>query len=72
MTLVRMQDDFVPIGEFSTHASRIIRGLRETGRPVVITQHGRPAAVLISPEVYDQFVELDLLLGGDFEPSDVS
>jgi prevent-host-death family protein len=44
-------------GEFKTHASRIMRGLREQGRPVVITQHGRPAGVLVTPEDFDRFTE---------------
>lgn len=57
MKHISIQDDIVPIGEFKTHASRIVRGLRETGRPVVITQHGRATGVLISPEDFDRFTE---------------
>ena len=57
MKPISIQDDIVPIGEFKTHASRIVRGMRETGRPVVITQHGRPTGVLISPEDFDRFTE---------------
>ncbi len=57
MKPISIQDDIVPIGEFKTHASRIVRGMRETGRPVVITQNGRPAGVLISPDAFDQFTE---------------
>lgn len=57
MKPISIQDDIVPIGEFKTHASRIVRGMRQTGRPVVITQHGKPAGVLISPEAFDRFTE---------------
>lgn len=57
MKPISIQDDIVPIGEFKTHASRIVRGMRATGRPVVITQHGKPAGVLISPEAFDRFTE---------------
>ena len=57
MKPIRIHEDIVPIGEFKTHASRIVRGLRETGRPVVITQHGKAAGVLISPEAFDRFTE---------------
>jgi PHD/YefM family antitoxin component YafN of YafNO toxin-antitoxin module len=31
----------------------VVRGLRQRGRPVVITQNGKPAAVLLSPEEFD-------------------
>ncbi|MFT5432819.1 MAG: prevent-host-death family protein [Myxococcota bacterium] len=57
MKPISIQDDIVPIGQFKTHASRIVRGMRETGRPVVITQNGKPAGVLISPEAFDRFTE---------------
>ena len=57
MKPISIQNDIVPIGEFKTHASRIMRGLHEHGRPVVITQNGRPAGVLISPEDFDRFTE---------------
>ena len=57
MKPISIQDDIVPIGHFKTHASRIVRGMRATGRPVVITQHGEPAGVLISPEAFDRFTE---------------
>lgn len=51
------KDSIVPIGEFKTHASRFVRQLREDGRPVIITQNGRAAGVLVSPEDFDRFTE---------------
>jgi prevent-host-death family protein len=57
MKPISIQDDIIPIGEFKTHASRIMRGLREHRRHVVITQNGRPAGVLITPEDYDRLME---------------
>ena len=57
MKPISIQDDIIGIGEFKTHASRIMRGLREQGRPIVITQHGRPAGVLITPEDFDRLTE---------------
>jgi len=59
MKSISVQEDIVPIGEFKTHASRIMRRLRDHGRPVVITQHGRPAGVLISPADFDRLTERD-------------
>jgi prevent-host-death family protein len=55
----QVSEDIVPFGEFKTHASRVLRNLREGNRPVVITQNGRPAAVLITPEEFDRLTERD-------------
>ena len=49
--------DVVPIGEFKTNASKFLRGLRRSQRPVVITQNGKPAGVLITPEDFDLMQE---------------
>lgn len=57
MKSVRIQEDIVPIGDFKTHASAIMRRLKADQRPVVITQRGRPAGVLVSPEDFDRFTE---------------
>ncbi|MCA8940734.1 MAG: type II toxin-antitoxin system Phd/YefM family antitoxin, partial [Planctomycetes bacterium] len=43
--------------QFKVHASRLIRELGKTKRPLVITQNGRPAAVLITPEDFDQLTD---------------
>lgn len=57
MKSLRIAEDIVPIGEFKTHAARVIRGLRSSGRVVVITQNGRPAAVLMTPDAFDRLGE---------------
>jgi prevent-host-death family protein len=53
MKPLQLSEDILPIGEFKTHASQVLRKLRQSQRPVVITQNGRPAAVLITPEEFD-------------------
>jgi len=57
MKPLQLSEDILPLGEFKTQASRILRQLRASRRPVVITQNGRPAAVLITPEDFDAFHE---------------
>lgn len=59
MKPVLLSEDVLPLGEFKTQASRVMRRLKESQRPVVITQNGRPAAVLITPEDFDQLRERD-------------
>lgn len=51
---INVARDIVPIGEFKTHASEMIRSLAKTGRPLVITQHGSPQAVVITPEEFEE------------------
>lgn len=46
--------DIIPIGELNAQASRLLRHVSQTQRPLVITQNGRPAGVLLSPAEYDR------------------
>lgn len=57
MKTLQIAEDILPLGEFKTHASRVIRQLRTAKRPVVITQNGKPAAVLVTPEDFDRLQE---------------
>lgn len=52
-TKVRVAEDLVPIGEFKTHASRLLRRMERTLRPLIITQNGRAAAVVLTPAEFD-------------------
>ena len=55
--MLSIAEDIVPIEEFKTHAAQVFRLLRENGRALVITQNGKPAAVLITPEEFDHLRE---------------
>ncbi len=57
MKPIQTSQNIVPIGEFKTHASRIVRGLARDDCPVVITQNGKAAGVLISPDEFDRLTE---------------
>lgn len=54
--------DIVPMGAFKAHASEFIRRLKSEHRPIVITQNGKPAAVLLTPEEFDRLREHDRFL----------
>ncbi len=47
--------DIVPIAEFKAQSASWLERVRESGQPLIITQNGRPAAVMISPEEFDRF-----------------
>lgn len=62
MKRMQISRDIVPLARFKTQTSQILRQLREGQRPVVVTQNGKPAAVLITPEAFDRLQEQDRFL----------
>src|SRR5215203_3580278 len=59
---LHLAEDIVPLSEFEADASSLVRRLRETGRAVVLTEGGRPAAVLVTPEEFDELHERERVL----------
>jgi prevent-host-death family protein len=57
MDRVRVSEDIVPLSEFKARAAEWLRKAACTGAPIVITQNGRAAAVLLSPREYDALTE---------------
>jgi prevent-host-death family protein len=54
MKPIQVAEDILPIATFKARASEVVRSIRSRGRPMIITQNGQPAAVLISPEDFDR------------------
>ena len=54
---IKVSDGIMPLGEFTANASKIIRQIGVSNDPLIITQNGRPAAVLISPAAFEQLCE---------------
>jgi prevent-host-death family protein len=54
---INVLEGIVPLGEFKTKASKIIRDIADSDEPLVITQNGRPAAVLMSPAAFQEMRE---------------
>lgn len=57
MRAIRISESFVPVSEFKAQASDWLRKLDESGEPMVVTLNGRPAAVLLSPQAFDELTE---------------
>jgi prevent-host-death family protein len=57
MKPMKISENIVPLGEFKTHAARVLRDMKSSHAPVVITQNGKPTAVLLTPEEFDQLSE---------------
>jgi len=56
MKTISITNDIVPIAEFKTGISKWFKSLKATGHPLIITQNGKPAGVLLSPSDYDELV----------------
>ena len=59
---LRFTQDVRPVTEFRANASAFLDQVRETRRPVVLTQHGRSAAVLLNVDVYEGLLDQVALL----------
>ncbi len=50
---VKFSEDIVPLGDMKVNPGRIVRRIDETGRPVLLTSHGRGVAVVQSLSEYE-------------------
>lgn len=57
MRTVRISEDIVPVSEFKAQAAECLRRIAQTGQPLVITQNGKAAAVVLSPSEFDRLTE---------------
>ena len=62
MNNLNVSNDIIPVGEFKINLSKCLKNIQNTGHPLIITQNGRPAGVLISPSEYDELVHNKLFL----------
>jgi antitoxin YefM len=54
---IRFSRDIRPLSEFRANAAAFIQQVRRTRRPLVLTQHGKSAAVLLDVQEYERLVE---------------
>jgi prevent-host-death family protein len=61
-------DTIVPISELQTRSKALVEQVRKTGVPIVVTQRGRPAAMLVNYELYEgHLASLDEMSFPDWE-----
>lgn len=53
----RPSQDIRPLSEFRANVASYVEHVQTTKRPLVLTQHGRSAAILIAVEAYEELVE---------------
>jgi antitoxin YefM len=62
MPKIKPSRDIQPLTAFRANAAQYLEQVRTTGQPLVLTQHGRGAAVLLDVEAFESMVdELELL-----------
>lgn len=62
MQRVALDQDVKPISEFRANAASLVQQVQRTRRPLVITQQGRSAAVLLAVSEYEKLLaKLELL-----------
>jgi prevent-host-death family protein len=57
MKPINISQNIVSLSDFKTKASRMLHEIQNSRRPLVITQNGKAAAVLISPSDFDLLTE---------------
>jgi prevent-host-death family protein len=57
-----LSNQIKPISYLKSHAAEIVRGLREKGEPLIITQNGEAKVVMIDIDTYEKAQETMALL----------
>ncbi|MEQ1569040.1 MAG: type II toxin-antitoxin system Phd/YefM family antitoxin [Myxococcota bacterium] len=52
-----LEADIQPVSDFRANASAMLQQVRDTGRPLVLTQRGRGAAVLLDIRSYQGLLD---------------
>ena len=59
---LRLDTDIKPVSEFRANAAELIEQVKSSGRPLVLTQRGHSAAVVLDVSEYEQMIdEIDVL-----------
>ncbi len=70
MERIELDKDVKPISEFRANATHLIDQVNKTKRPLVITQHGKSAAVLLDVREYEALIDKIELLSDLAEAED--
>lgn len=57
MPRLNLNEDVKPLSEFRANVTTFIRQIRKTRRPLVITHHGKSAAVLLGVSEYEGLMQ---------------
>lgn len=56
MNGIDLENDIRPLSEFRANTAELVRQVKKTGRPLVLTQHGKSTVVLLDVRHYQSLV----------------
>ena len=64
----------MPLSEFRQHSSAMVKEISDSSRPMMLTQNGKPAAVVVSPDMWEKMTKsltmMQLLTTLDKQPGE--
>ena len=67
MRILKVAEDIVPLTAFKAKAAEWFRRVADDEGPVVVTQNGKAAGVLLSPRAYDELLASARFVGAVVE-----
>jgi len=62
MREINISNDIIPVGKFKTYIAKYLKSVNENKNSLIITQNGKPAGVLISPNEFDELRETKIFI----------
>lgn len=62
MRNISVSSDIIPVGQFKASLAKYLKDLQTRKNSLIITQNGKPAGVLVSPEEFDELRETKLFI----------
>jgi antitoxin YefM len=56
MGRINLEEDIRPLSEFRANTASLVRQVKKTGRPLVLTQHGKSTVVLLDVRQYQSML----------------
>ncbi|WP_076791371.1 type II toxin-antitoxin system Phd/YefM family antitoxin [Chlorobium sp. KB01] len=56
MGSINLEEDIRPLSEFRANTASLVKLVKKTGRPLVLTQHGKSTVVLLDVRQYQSMV----------------
>lgn len=56
MNEIAVSSDIIPVGQFKSNLAKYMKEIQMNRNPLIITQNGKPAGVLISPSEFDEML----------------
>ncbi len=53
---INLEEDIRPLSEFRANTASLVKHVKKTGRPLVLTQHGKSTVVLLDVSHYQSMV----------------